>query len=710
VAADLGREPSGAAACPPVELPRSPAIVGLRDPDATDPSLTGAKAANLARAAAEGLPVLPGFVVTTAAPPIDARSDGALLSALRHRWEQLTEHGARALVVRSSSTAEDTEASSMAGQFLSEVDVAGWPRFVEAIGDVQRSASRVHPPDGAPRPMAVLVQPMLRATVGGVLFGLDPVSGDRRHDVVEVVPGGPQSLVDGTAAVDHVTLSRRGRPIRRRSATSTELVRRGQLRRLARLGRQLHQLFGGPQDVEWAIDASERLWLLQSRPVTAAAALPSRGARVFGPGPVGETLPLPLHPLEVDLWVEPLRAGAVQALRTIRAAPLRALTDHEVVIVVEGRVACDLEIFGVNPRRRRLPAVVSPRWATRHLLSAWRVGRLRAALPALGDDLARYVDDELGTVPPAEELDDADLIELLERARALLLSVHGHQILAGSVVPVGDEPSLAGIALRALADGRESGRADADLIAERPVVLALTGPRVGDRAALPELIDPPDGPWDPRDLAALSLRDALRLRARWVQELVAVAAGELGRRLAAAGGLDASDDVRLLRLAELRALVERGVRPRDLPARRAVPHGPPLPAAFRLSDDGAVVPMQPPGPTGRDGLPVGGGRGVGRVVSHRGASPSAEGEVLVVRTLDPQLAPGLPGLAGLVAETGGALSHLAILAREQGVPVVVGVAGAVERFPPGTRLLVDGTTGEVAPVDDAGVDDAGVDG
>ncbi|MDQ3979363.1 MAG: PEP-utilizing enzyme, partial [Actinomycetota bacterium] len=69
-----------------------------------------------------------------------------------------------------------------------------------------------------------------------------------------------------------------------------------------------------------------------------------------------------------------------------------------------------------------------------------------------------------------------------------------------------------------------------------------------------------------------------------------------------------------------------------------------------------------------------------------------------VRSLDPGLAPWLPRLAGLVAETGSPLSHLAILAREFHVPVAVGVVGAVERFAPGTQVLVDGSTGEVTPV------------
>ena len=77
------------------------------------------------------------------------------------------------------------------------------------------------------------------------------------------------------------------------------------------------------------------------------------------------------------------------------------------------------------------------------------------------------------------------------------------------------------------------------------------------------------------------------------------------------------------------------------------------------------------------------------------------GAVLVVRTLDPALAPLLPQLGGLVAETGSVLSHLAILAREFGIPTVVGVEGALERFADGSVVVVDGTTGEVSEVAEA---------
>ncbi len=99
------------------------------------------------------------------------------------------------------------------------------------------------------------------------------------------------------------------------------------------------------------------------------------------------------------------------------------------------------------------------------------------------------------------------------------------------------------------------------------------------------------------------------------------------------------------------------------------------------------------GGTGAAG--AGGGSSTG--VVHHGDDPP-EGAILVVRTLDPSLAPLLPGLSGLVAETGSVLAHLAILAREAGVPTVVGLGGALERFPPGTVVRVDGATGEVEEV------------
>jgi pyruvate,water dikinase len=127
-----------------------------------------------------------------------------------------------------------------------------------------------------------------------------------------------------------------------------------------------------------------------------------------------------------------------------------------------------------------------------------------------------------------------------------------------------------------------------------------------------------------------------------------------------------------------------------------MPAGPPLPVAFRLQATGeprAVV--TGPVAIGRDGLPASAGRASG-AACHDPARIDPDGRsVLVVDTLDPRLAAVLGNVAAIVSETGSALSHLAIVARELGVPAVVAVPDARRRFPAGSTVLVDGGAGEV---------------
>jgi pyruvate,water dikinase len=72
------------------------------------------------------------------------------------------------------------------------------------------------------------------------------------------------------------------------------------------------------------------------------------------------------------------------------------------------------------------------------------------------------------------------------------------------------------------------------------------------------------------------------------------------------------------------------------------------------------------------------------------------GEVLVAPSTDPGWTPLFFKASGLVMETGGAMAHGAIVAREYGIPAIVGVAGATERIVTGSRVRIDGTAGTVA--------------
>ena len=73
----------------------------------------------------------------------------------------------------------------------------------------------------------------------------------------------------------------------------------------------------------------------------------------------------------------------------------------------------------------------------------------------------------------------------------------------------------------------------------------------------------------------------------------------------------------------------------------------------------------------------------------------APGDVLVTTVAGPALGPVLAHVAGVVAELGGSTSHLASLARERGVPLVLGVLDATRRIPNGATVAVDGVAGVV---------------
>src|SRR5205807_4090967 len=101
---------------------------------------------------------------------------------------------------------------------------------------------------------------------------------------------------------------------------------------------------------------------------------------------------------------------------------------------------------------------------------------------------------------------------------------------------------------------------------------------------------------------------------------------------------------------------------------------------------------------GLNGHPAGVGWGAGRacvVNCECELSRVAPGDILVTTVAGPALSQVLPRVAGVVAERGGSTSHLASLARERGIPMVLGVLGATRQIPDGSQVAVDGVAGIV---------------
>jgi pyruvate,water dikinase len=147
----------------------------------------------------------------------------------------------------------------------------------------------------------------------------------------------------------------------------------------------------------------------------------------------------------------------------------------------------------------------------------------------------------------------------------------------------------------------------------------------------------------------------------------------------------AGDDLRLT-VRERRADYERELKRRRVP-RVLLSDGTEPSAEAPLDDAGALrgSPASPGTVTAK-----------ARVVLDPAGASLEPGEILVAPSTDPGWTPLFLTAGGLVMEMGGAMSHGAVVAREYGIPAVVGVPDATERIATGERITVDGAGGTVS--------------
>lgn len=320
------------------------------DEAARDVAQTGGKGAGLAEMTGAGLPVAPGFVVTASAYHdfLDANdlrgeitdllasgTDTASVEAhmserlarttipaavedqVRAHYAALCEEVGLAdvpVAVRSSATAEDSAGNSFAGEFETWVDVVGADRVVEHVMLCYASVftGRVldyaleRGIDLADVEMAVVVQKTVSARAAGVMFTLDPISGDRSRIVLEASWGLGLAVVGGEVNPDRYVVAKVGLAIADKIAgdkhleyrdghgtTEVPLERRTQfclsdeeVVALATLGKRVEKHNGCPQDIEFAVDEDlphgANLILLQCRPETVWGAV--QRAPVFDSG------------------------------------------------------------------------------------------------------------------------------------------------------------------------------------------------------------------------------------------------------------------------------------------------------------------------------------------------------------------------------------------------------------------------------------------
>jgi pyruvate, water dikinase len=236
--------------------------------------------------------------------------------SIRTAYRELSPDGDMPVAVRSSATAEDLPDASFAGQQDTYLWVVGedaviakvracWASLFNARAISYRARNHLGQIDVL---MSVGVQKMVNAAAAGVAMTLDPITGDRTRIVIDSAFGLGEPVVSGEITPDNFVvekvlmqiLKRRiaekdfelvADPVARRAVErviaperrTTPSLTDAQVLAVAQLAKSLERSMGGPQDVEWAIDADlpegENLVALQSRPETVWSRKTSSGAR-----------------------------------------------------------------------------------------------------------------------------------------------------------------------------------------------------------------------------------------------------------------------------------------------------------------------------------------------------------------------------------------------------------------------------------------------
>ena len=642
------------------------AIRALVDADAS----CGAKAHGLARLTAAGLRVPDGFVLEpggfaalAALPQIEPDAIGHALAEANQRImhaalpaevdREVRERAAALgrLAVRSSASIEDSVLGSAAGVFASVTDVAATDVW-DAIRTVWTSALT---------PLAVAYARHRAAAITMAVIVQRFVPGVRMTVYTRPIGAPPGSRFEGPGD-DELWLQRDGQIERvRRSAAATRPEAVAALAAEAAIGA------AQGADVELVLEPTPhgaRPWIVQARPIVH----PVRRRRPPPP-------PIVTAPLVQDgrrwTWdiahnpdpLSPAQAGLVEAVDRAAASPYAL------------RV-CGGYLY-TTPRAPLAPPAPP---ADRAELAA-RIAAIEA----------RFALGEASTVAEAVERYLAftriwaSLLDRLARA-----GDPADRIAARAASLIGPR--------RVLRDRVMSPAWDVAV----PTFAETPGATRDDDPAVASHHPPPEAPPElaaeielARAAADAAERDDLWFaRAQWlVRRALLARSAELALH---------GDDIFWLPLDEV--VTQRTLDPdeahRRASAARAA-HARATEWDMPLVVHGAAAPVAPGSDAASDTVLPGVGVGprvIGRVVRFTalGASPRiGRGDVIVTRAITPALAMIVEGCAALVSETGGLLDHGAALARELGIPCVVGCTGAWTQLADGAVVFVDGDAGLV---------------
>lgn len=268
----------------------------FKDISKGDVKTVGGKGASLGEMTQAGIPIPPGFVVTTETyrkfinDPIPTDVEQEILKA----FDSLN---CERVAVRSSAVAEDGGTASWAGQLESYLNVTR-ENLIEKIRECWLSIKSERALSYAARQdlkeedlvVAVVIQKMVNSTSAGVIFSVNPITNNSQEIMIEAGWGLGEMLVQGMITPDNFLVEKDTLEIKDRSISTQEFmlvfkdgknvevpvpedakdqpaVTDAQIKSLAELAVKIEGHYGKPQDIEWAIE-DENIYIVQSRPIT----------------------------------------------------------------------------------------------------------------------------------------------------------------------------------------------------------------------------------------------------------------------------------------------------------------------------------------------------------------------------------------------------------------------------------------------------------
>ena len=721
----------------------------LQDVRLADAAEVGGKAASLGELLAAGVRVPDGVVLTAGAADMTADDRRSLLRA------GSADLGVGPFAVRSSGISEDGAEHSYAGIYESVLDVSAdeLPAATDrTLASAHAARAAEYEPAGKGRDgrMAVIIQRMVMPVAAGVALTADPINGDRRSCVVTAVRGIGERLVSGAAFGDEWIVRDDVATPRRQPEHAID---RRQASQVAKEARRIAVARGTPQDIEWAIDADGTIWILQARPMTALppdvswdAPAPGAYSRMFR---FGEWISEPVTQLFESWLLTTMEVRLHENL--LRWTGQRAPLPHHVVVngwyfysinwIAPASMARSLPniLWHLVRSPRRVAGVLPP--TVRHSFPLfereWRDDlqpRYRAAvaraegrvdtlpvseLPALIDELADLAGDYFASIAAltgAASKMEMNLAGFYRRHLAAVLGGSHLPLLTGFEPPA--DPARHAVAsldwwLAPSPHGAAATRSATDH------TRLLETRQAAETAAFEALASSPRRLHSLRRLLA-DAQHLVPLREEQVAELTLAwpvmrrAVLRIGDALASLGVIAEPHDVFFLTRAEaLDGLAGGGTATTiDVAARRST-----------REEQARLVPPQLVGRVTRilramwdkypqlvgavrseralvSGTPASPGRASGPVRVIRGPQEFDElqpGEILVAPLTAPAWTPLFTRAAAVVTDVGSAAAHASIIAREYGIPAVVGCVDATARLRTGMRVTVDGSTGNVEP-------------